>query len=172
MIGGLGENEADALRRVFADRISPFSDLVCWWFEKARSQLTAGRANRVGLVATNSIRGGRNRLVLDRICHNTPIFEAWSDEGWTVDGAAVRVSLICFGLGREDARLGGQAVVGINSDLTTGFNLTTARRLTENSNVSFVGSQKSGPFDVDGSIARDWLVAPLNVNHRPNSDSS
>jgi hypothetical protein len=29
------------------------------------------------------------------------IFEAWSDEEWAVDGADVRVSLICFG---EDAR--------------------------------------------------------------------
>jgi hypothetical protein len=51
----------------------------------------------VGLVATNSIRGGANRRVLDRIASESYIFEAWSDEPWVVEGASVRVSLICFG---------------------------------------------------------------------------
>jgi hypothetical protein len=47
-------------------------------------------------VATNSIRGGANRRVLDRIVEDSRIFEAWSDEPWIVEGAAVRVSLVCF----------------------------------------------------------------------------
>jgi hypothetical protein len=47
-------------------------------------------------VSTNSIRGGANRKVLEPIAEAGAIFEAWSDEGWTVEGAAVRVSLVCF----------------------------------------------------------------------------
>ena len=46
------------------------------------------------IVATNSIRGGANRRVLDRIVSELGIFEAWSDEPWVIDGANVRVSLI------------------------------------------------------------------------------
>jgi hypothetical protein len=42
---------------------------------------------RAGLVATNSIRGGANREVLDAIVKQTRIFEAWSDVEWVNDGA-------------------------------------------------------------------------------------
>jgi hypothetical protein len=35
-----------------------------YWFEKAQAQIQAGHA--AGLVATNSIRGGANRKVLER----------------------------------------------------------------------------------------------------------
>ena len=73
------------------------SDLVTYWFDKARILMQTGRVTRVGLVATNSIRDPGSRKVLERICEDGKIFEAWSDEQWTIEGAAVRVSLICFG---------------------------------------------------------------------------
>jgi type II restriction/modification system DNA methylase subunit YeeA len=170
MISGLGAKEARTVRAVYEERISPFSDLVCWWFEKARAQVVAGKAKRVGLVATNSIRGGKNRLVLDAITRDLAIFEAWSDEPWTVDGAAVRVSLVCFSSCAEPASLDGRPVDSIHSDLTTGSDLPKAARLIENSDASFIGAQKSGPFDVSGAKARQWLIESLNVNGRPNSD--
>ena len=93
-----------------------------------------GRIARAGLVATNSIRGGRNRSVLDRIVENGAIYDAWSDEPWVVDGAAVRVSLVCFA-GKDDGFqdfLDGKNVSRINSDLTAGIvDLTKAKRLFE-----------------------------------------
>ncbi len=55
------------LRQVYAGRVPGGADLVCYWFEKARAQIEAGQAQRAGLVATNSIRGGANRKVLERI---------------------------------------------------------------------------------------------------------
>ena len=58
--------------------------------------IVGGKARSAGLVATNSIRSGANRAVLERIVEAGRIFEAWSDEPWTVEGAAVRVSLVCF----------------------------------------------------------------------------
>ena len=70
--------------------------LFCYWFVKAWAAVIAGRAKRAGLVSTNSIRGGANRRVLEPIAESGAIFEAWSDEPWTIDGAAVRVSLVCF----------------------------------------------------------------------------
>jgi type II restriction/modification system DNA methylase subunit YeeA len=36
--------------------------------------------------------------------------------------------------------------------------------------LAFIGVQKTGPFDVSGAIARQWLHAPLNPNGRPNGD--
>ena len=67
MIASLGEAYTNAVRAVYKSRLSPFSDLVCWWFEKAYQQIKQGNTTRAGLVATNSISGGRNRLVLDTI---------------------------------------------------------------------------------------------------------
>lgn len=90
--GELGDAYFDALNAVYAQRVPGFADLVCYWFEKARTAIAAGTLVSAGLVATNSIRGGANRKVLDTICKSTRIFEAWSDEPWVNEGAAVRVS--------------------------------------------------------------------------------
>jgi hypothetical protein len=193
----LGDEYTQALRRQYDGRVPGGADFVTYWFEKARAQVEAGKAQRVGLVATNSIRGGASRKVLERIVATAPIFEAWSDEAWINNGAAVRVSLVCFGhlppslrgeaeaiqnaLDRHGAaplamtvRLDGQPVASIHADLTAGhktalIDVTTALRLPENANVSFQGPVLVGPFEVDGNIARDWLKQP-NPNGRPNSD--
>ena len=124
-------------------------------------------------MATNSIRGGRNRAVLDRIATDGAIFDAWSDEPWVVDGAAVRVSLVCFGPkdAGASARLNGAAAERIAADLTAGsVDLGTAARLARNAGASFMGDTKNGAFDVPGDLARAWLRLPANPNGRPNSD--
>jgi hypothetical protein len=72
------------------------ADLVVYWFEKAREAVEQCQTKHAGLVATNSIRVGANRKVLDRIKESEDIYEAWDDEPWVVEGAAVRVSLVCF----------------------------------------------------------------------------
>ncbi|GHU46439.1 hypothetical protein AGMMS50289_19900 [Betaproteobacteria bacterium] len=94
--GELGAAYFDALNAVYADAVPGGADLVCYWFHKARKQILAGKLQAAGLVATNSIRGGANRAVLDAIVADTRIFEAWSDEAWVNEGAAVRVSLVAF----------------------------------------------------------------------------
>lgn len=67
MIAAFGELYTKTIRGIYRLSLSPFSDLVCWWFEKSYEQIKRGKTTRVGLVATNSISGGRNRLVLDKI---------------------------------------------------------------------------------------------------------
>ena len=154
-------------------------DLVCYWFAKAGALVIDGKVRRVGLVATNSIRGGTNRKVLDNIANVACIFNAWSDEPWVIDGASVRVSLVCF-LSTDDeqtqtVQLDGKTVDVIHTDLTAqhggaGTDLTKARRLPENRGVAFQGDIKRGAFDVPGDLAREWLRLPANPNGRPNSD--
>ena len=177
----LGEDYVSRLFTVYEGRVPAEADLVCYWFVKAGEQMRAGRAKRIGLVSTNSIRGGANRRALQAAIRECPIFEAWSDEPWVVDGAAVRVSLVCFARqGPEDTpgperRLDGQPVDAIHADLTArrggaGVDLTGAQRLYRNMGVAFMGDTKGGPFDVRGEQARDWLRAPANPNGRPNSE--
>ena len=176
---GLGEDYVSRIFSVYAGRVPAEADLVCYWFVKAGEHVGAGKAKRVGLVATNSIRGGANRRALAMATAGRPIYEAWSDEPWVIDGAAVRVSLVCFApLDDESAlprRLDGERVDAIHADLTArrggvGIDLTRAQRVYRNRGVAFMGDTKSGPFDVPGVQAREWLRAPANPNGRPNAE--
>ncbi len=173
MIGQLGEDYTRHLQGAYPE-LAGGIDLVCYWFAKAWALMVAGRLMRAGLVATNSIRGGANRTVLMPIADNGIIFNAWADEEWSVEGAAVRVSVVNFAVGDASLpNLNGSPVSKIYADLTggaNGFDLTTAERLSENGSVCFEGMKKYGPFDVSGEVARNWLKMPTNVNARPNSD--
>jgi type II restriction/modification system DNA methylase subunit YeeA len=168
---GLGDENVEALFRAYEGRVPAEADLVCYWFAKAWEALQAGRVKRVGLVATNSIRGGANRKVLEPIAEANAIFEAWSDEPWTINGAAVRVSLVCFGQGEEGVRLDGQIAESIHADLSANTaNLIEAAPLKENVDLMFQGFKFGGPFEIDERLALDLLRLPLNPNGRPNSD--
>ena len=173
MRGGLGHEYTEILRRTYRGTVPGSADLVCYWFAKAGALVGEGRIARAGLVATNSIRGGNNRPVLDRIVADCTIFDAWSDEPWVIDGAAVRVSLACFGA--HDAELpislNGRPAAHIRADLTEdGIDLTQVTRLEHNRAVAFLGVYKNGPFDVPGDLAREWLRLPANPHGRPNAD--
>ena len=175
----LGENYVSSIFSVYEGRVPAEADLVCYWFVKAGEQVGEDRAKRVGLVSTNSIRGGANRRALQTATEGRPIFEAWSDEPWVIDGAAVRVSLVCFAPPDEESawerRLDGHFADAIHADLTAsrggvGVDLTAVQRLDRNLGVAFMGDTKGGPFDVPGEKAREWLREPANPNGRPNSD--
>lgn len=117
--------------------------------------------------------------MLDRVCDDQAVFDAWADEPWVIDGANVRVSLVCFARpddpGARSPRLNGAPIERIFRDLTgaaegRGVDLTKALRLRENMRRAFMGDTKGGGFDVPGEMAREWLSAPLNPNGRPSSD--
>lgn len=191
MIGELGRGYVERLRNRFAGRVPGGADLVCFWFEKALDLIKEKRLDCAGLVATNSIRGGRNREVLKHICHSSKIFAAWSDEAWINEGAAVRVSLVCFGDSTSPAKLNGAPAGAIFPDLTASgtdtavADVTNAEKLSENSGVSFQGvvpsaslkkerKEKLGlpdaSFNLDGEKARQILREPANVRGEPMSD--
>ena len=171
----LGDEYTEALRAAYKGRVPGGADLVCYWFEKARAQIEAGALLRAGLVATNSIRQGANREVLQRVIGSTRIFDAWPDEAWVNDGAAVRVSLVSFGHSTQKPQLAAQPVAAIYADLKAvaegaqSLDLTTATPLPENAGASFFGFCLAGPFTVEAATARAWLRLP-NPNGRSNAD--
>ncbi|MCY4588333.1 MAG: class I SAM-dependent DNA methyltransferase, partial [Bryobacterales bacterium] len=179
LITHLGEDYVTRMFTTYAGRVPAEADLVCYWFEKAGRQIAIGKTARAGLVATNSIRGGANRRALRAATETKRIFEAWSDEPWVIDGAAVRVSLVCFSRADDGAvsgtRLNGQPVDEVYADLTArsigvGVDLTRGRRLPENAGVAYMGDTKGGPFDVAGDQARLWLRLPANPHGRANAE--
>ena len=172
MLNDLGDRYVESLRKAFGDRVPKSSDFVMYWFDKAREEIVANELVAAGLVATNSIRGTMNRFVLDRVSEIGSIFCAWSDEPWSIDGAAVRVSLVCFS-GKDansEKLLDGQPVEVINSDLTTAADIARAAPLSPNLGIAFQGPVKVGAFDVEGRLARQWLLAAGNPSLRPNSE--
>jgi type II restriction/modification system DNA methylase subunit YeeA len=167
----LGDVYVEELRALYEGRVPGGADLVTYWIEKAHTQIAASKAHRAGLLATNSIRQGGNRPVLESIIASGGIFMAWSDHPWVLDGAAVRVSLIGFDNGTQEARtLDGIPVEAIHSDLTASAKLTSALTLRENVSLCFEGIKKTGPFDITAMQAEQMLAAPLNPNGKGNSD--
>jgi hypothetical protein len=170
----LGDAYTTTLRKVYEGRVPGGADLVCYWFEKARAEIESNGLGAAGLVATNSIRGGKNRVVLDAIARTTRIFEAWSDEGWVNDGAAVRVSLVAFGSAGKSTRLDGHDVELIEPDLSAAApvgntDMTTAIALKDNKGVSFQGPVLVGDFEINYASATEWLRLP-NPNGRSNAE--
>ncbi|MBA2781700.1 MAG: class I SAM-dependent DNA methyltransferase [Rubrobacteraceae bacterium] len=169
--GELGDEYIGSLWELYKGQVPGFADLVCYWFEKTRQQIEKSDAVRAGLLATNSIRGGVNRRVLERIKQSGDIYFAESDRAWILNGAAVRVSMVGFDQGAEKSRIcDGVPVDTINADLTGTVDLTSTEKLEENRGLCFFSIKKGGPFDVTGEVARRWLELPANPNNRPNSD--
>lgn len=175
----LGDEYTKKIRKVYRGEVPGGADFVCFWFAKAGDALRADRSKRVGLVSTNKIRKGKNSKVLRKTIEANRLFEAWSDQPWHDErGAAVRVSIVCFG--RQDhvstngARLDGIAVVEIHPDLTARteaneVDLGLAQILPSNRGHSFNGFCLAGNFSVSDDVARKWLTEP-NPSGSPSSD--
>ncbi|MCU0291079.1 MAG: hypothetical protein MUF10_03690, partial [Thermoanaerobaculaceae bacterium] len=167
---GLGDEYVDALHAQWRGRVPAESDLCCYWFEKARHHIEEKSCQRAGLLATQGIRGGTNRKVLERIKQTGDIFFAVSDREWILDGANVHVSLVAFDGGLENARIvDGDRVTSINSSLSVAGDLARATSLSVNSGLAFQGPVKVGAFEIRDTLALRFLVAP-NPHGCPNSD--
>ncbi len=136
------------------------ADLSTYWFEKSRKQIEAGKAKRVGLLSTNSIRGVRSRSVLKRIKESGDIFMAWSDREWILDGAAVRISMLGFDDGSETVKtLDGQSVQKVNLDLTGVIDVSAAAPLAENKGIAFMGLSPTGDFPISDELAQKMIIS-------------
>jgi hypothetical protein len=196
----LGDEYVDQMFRVWDGRVPREADLCCYWFEKARRQIerlgTSGRTGfqpvprseptasqrlrrtgwkpvlrmRAGLLATQGIRGGANRKVVQRIKDSGDIFFAEGDREWVLDGANVHVSMVGFDDGTDTQRLlDGKPAKQIHTNLRAAADTTTARPIAANVAISFMGDTKGGAFDIAESLALEMLHAP-NPHGRPNSD--
>jgi hypothetical protein len=121
-------------------------------------------------LATQAIRNQANRRVLERITHSGGLFYAYSDEPWVLAGAAVHISFIGQDDGSDAQRtLNGLPAGLINPDLTTGLDLTRARRLAENRRIAYYSDVKAGSFEISAEMAQRMLSA-LNPDGRSNAD--
>ncbi len=166
---GLQESYINALYSCYD--IANGSDLCCYWFALAHDVMCSQSKNdsprvRIGLLATQGIRGQNNREVLVRIVRDGAIFSAHSDLHWALDGANVHVSIVCFSAeSPERFILDGAIVDKIRADLSASGVATCAKPLAEDDAICFRGSQKRGPFDVSWSTARQWLALPNAHGH-------
>jgi len=168
----LGDNYVNALFSVFGKRVPPEADLCCYWFEKARAYVEDGKIQRAGLLATQAIRGGANRKVLDRIRDSARIFFAVSDRDWILDGANVHISMVGFCSQDEPTRssvLDEKEVTEIYSNLTASADTTSVKPCPENLGVSFMGVTPAGPFDLAFEAAVPCLYEP-NPHGQPTSN--
>jgi hypothetical protein len=150
----LGDERVGSLFKLYDGRVSPTADMCCYWFEKAREQVAAGKCERAGLLATQGIRGGANRQVLKRIKESGDIFFAESDLEWILDGRS----------------LDGRPVTSINANLTSSADVTGAGPLQANRGLCFMGPSPKAAFDISERIACEMLIASGNANARANSD--
>lgn len=173
----LGNDYTIQLRKAYSGRVPARADLVAYWVLKTVELLLRGNIIAFGLVTTKSIAKGASRRSLDLLTASGPnIFDAWTNEPWVIEGAAVRVSIVCAALDQFRNSLGisftlnGAAVPNINPDLSSGIDITKASRLEENRRVAFQGVKLTGPFDFGGEEAREILLLPANPNGKGNSD--
>jgi hypothetical protein len=165
---GLPDEYIEAMYKAYA--LPGNSDLCCYWFARAQQELARHPSLRVGLLATQGIRGVDNRTVLEKIKQTGDIFMAWSDRDWVLDGANVHVSIIGFDSGIEKSRtLDGQTVAYINADLTAEEDAAKAKVLPENAGIYRRPPEKGAKFEMGHEQACEMLKAP-NPNGRPNSE--
>jgi type II restriction/modification system DNA methylase subunit YeeA len=166
----LGRHYQKELWKIYDGRVPGFADLCCYWFEKARQQIEKGKCKRAGLLATQGIRGGANREVLESIKKSGDIFFAESSRDWVLAGANVHVSMVGFDDGAETQKmLDGNSVKTINANLSFATDITKAIELHANAGKSYMGSSKKGSFDIIESEALAMLQC-VNPHGKPNSD--
>ncbi|WP_339913394.1 DNA methyltransferase [uncultured Brevundimonas sp.] len=168
---GLGDDYVDTLYAAYRGTVPASADLVSYWFAQIAFLVDRG-LSAFGLIATKSIgKGASNRPLAELVAGtDLDIFSASRNEPWIVDGAEVRVAVICAMRSPSGFELDGKASGPINPDLTTGLDVSKAGPLRENRNVAFQGVKLNGPFEIDGGLARAFLKEPSNPNGRPNAD--
>ncbi|HEY5914152.1 MAG TPA: DNA methyltransferase, partial [Verrucomicrobiae bacterium] len=161
----LGVGYAQALRQAYP-AVPESSDFVMYWWHKAAELVRNQKAQRFGLITTNSLRQTfARRVVQAQLAADPPLslLFAIPDHPWvdTSDGAAVRIAMSVGEAGHlagdlyavcsEEAAEDGSAKVilapqhgHISADLTLGPNTNGAKKLSSNSDLSFPGVEPHG----------------------------
>lgn len=156
----LGDGYVDALRASHDD-ISDTVDFVMYWWNQSAKLVIANKLKSFGLITTNSITQTFNRKVLEKYLSGTnPISLTFAipDHPWidSTDGAAVRIAITVGKLGKHEGNLikvakeiEGENEISliftpssrglINSDLSVGADVVSAKKLRANSILSGQG---------------------------------
>jgi hypothetical protein len=153
----LGDDYVEWLKREFAIGVK---DYAVYWFRKAHGRLEPG--GRAGLVATNSIREGKNReATLDwLVAKGAAIASAVSDQEWAGE-ANVHVSIVNWvEKPSQPVRcvLDGVPVTAINSTLRPRTESTIGHVLAENRGRQFFGVVPTGSGFILGQDEADALL--------------
>lgn len=169
---GLGDNYTDTLYAAYRGSVPASADLVSYWFANAAAMASSERLSALGLIATKSIGKGASNKPLSKLVTDTDfrIFSASRNQPWVVDGAQVRVAVVCAKRSPTDFELDGKPSGLINPDLTAGLDVSKAKPVRENRNCAFQGVKLNGPFEISDSLARSFLQEPTNPNGKPNSE--
>lgn len=163
----LGDLYTAQMRAAYRGLVPESADLVCYWF--AQCVDAPRRLHAAGLVGSNSIRSSSSNIPIQAFVRRFTLFDAWSDLPWVVEGAAIRVSIVCGSAGaRSSKQLDGRLVDNISPSLKV--ETFVPAKIPAQGSIIFRGPPKIGPFDIPGDVARDWLSQPLNPNGRLNSD--
>lgn len=162
MRAALGDGYALALREAWP-HVPESADFVMYWWQRSAELVAAGKAERFGLITTNSLRQTFNRRVVQSALAHTHLLFAIADHPWVdgANGAAVRIAMTVGAAGAGEGVL--QTVEGelpgdhgevkvtlrnslglIHADLRIGANVAEARSLRANANLSNRGVQLFG----------------------------
>ncbi len=166
----LGDEYVNAVYSLYGSRIPNSSDLCCYWFEKARAQIESGKSRRAGCWRRRPSASSptarcwpASRKPATSLPLSPTRIGCWTALMYTSPLFALTTAL------PEIRTLDGEPVFGINADLTTGTDLTQARRLAENQGLAFQGIGKVGDFDISEDIAVEMMSQP-NPHGRPNTE--
>lgn len=154
----LGDGYVEALRKTWAD-VPDSADFVMFWWHHAAMQVAQGHTRRMGLITTNSLRQTFNRRVVQAaLAKDTHLTFAIPDHPWvdSANGAAVRIAMTALAKSSGEGLLQtvmqelpeahGEVLVQlqerkglIHADLSIGANVSQARQLAANSQISSRG---------------------------------
>ena len=163
MRGALGEGYVDALRGAWP-KVPESADFVMYWWHRSAELVSAGHAERFGLITTNSLRQTFNRRVVQSaLAEGLSLLFAVPDHPWvdSANGAAVRIAMSVVMRGQVDGRLftlqsenvGEFGEVGvalterkglIHADLSVGANVAASLAMRANADLSNRGVQLFG----------------------------
>lgn len=183
----LGDGYANALRAAWPE-VPDSADFVMYWWQKAADTVRTGRAQRFGLITTNSLTMIFNRRIIETQQSATPplsLVFAIPDHPWvdSTVGAAVRIAMSVGVSGQSEGRLltsiaeieadNGEVAVlfatrqgVIHPDLKVGANLTRATRLKANERLSNRGVIPHG----SGFVVTPAQAAALGLGTSPGID--
>jgi hypothetical protein len=178
----LGDGYVETLRAVWKD-VPESADFVMYWWSHAAGLVTTGRARRMGLITTNSLRQTFNRRVVQAAMDKgLGLTFAIPDHPWVdnADGAAVRIAMTVAHQGtlagqlltvtQEAAGEHGEVTISlveraglIHADLSVGANVSAAGPLQANAGISSPGVKLHGA----GFIVTPEEAAQLGLGSAP-----
>ena len=158
-----------SLRSAYDKTLPGTANLVCYWFDKAADAIENGESSRVGFVATTTIKQPGSIAAINRLQKLCDIHDVKSDEPWTLDGAAVRISIICASKSRRNSLISNQEVADAAARVMGRSHNFMPQKIAGNSNICFEGFALAGNFNLSGDAARKMLKKRGNLNNRQNA---